>query len=335
MHLRLTAVVAALALVAAAVVVLDPFREQDEPGAGRPWFYRIAPEEIESIEILHGEGHVRFLRVSESAFVFVDPPGLPPDRVRFSGVPLLVSGPRAKRELPLDSAASGLSDQYGLDDPRTVVRVGVAGKEDLEFRLGRETSDGAHQYGQVSGVAALHLIASSWGEVLARLAEEPPLPKWYVKRSPEEIVELNLYRDGPRPDVPPSLRFNKSEGAWTVGRGVGETARPVDAERWSDLLPLLSGAPAISVIALEAGEARYGFTGDPPAIELRFLNESPRGTPFVDSVRWSIGGKTPDGLSYYAMVDAEGPHGPVLSINAEWTETLLRLVDKPPYAEDR
>ena len=263
MHLRLTAVVAALALVAAAVVVLDPFREQDEPGAGRPWFYRIAPEEIESIEILHGEGHVRFLRVSESAFVFVDPPGLPPDRVRFSGVPLLVSGPRAKRELPLDSAASGLSDQYGLDDPRTVVRVGVAGKEDLEFRLGRETSDGAHQYGQVSGVAALHLIASSWGEVLARLAEEPPLPKWYVKRSPEEIVELNLYRDGPRPDVPPSLRFNKSEGAWTVGRGVGETARPVDAERWSDLLPLLSGAPDISVIALEAGEARYGFTEDP------------------------------------------------------------------------
>ena len=233
---------AALALVAAAVVVLDPFREQDEPGAGRPWFYRIAPEEIESIEILHGEGHVRFLRVSESAFVFVRStrPTSGPGPLQWS--PLLVSGPRAKRELPLDSAASGLSDQYGLDDPRTVVRVGVAGKEDLEFRLGRETSDGAHQYGQVSGVAALHLIASSWGEVLARLAEEPPLPKWYVERSPEEIVELNLYRDGPRPDVPPSLRFNKSEGAWTVGRGVGETARPVDAERWSDLLPLLSGA---------------------------------------------------------------------------------------------
>ena len=326
---------AALALVAAAVVVLDPFRVQDEPGGEPPWFYRIAPEEIESIEILHGEGHVRFLRVSENAFVFVDPPGLPPDRVRFSGVPLLVSGPRAKRELPLDSAASGLSDQYGLDQPRTVVRVGVAGKEDLEFRLGRKTSDGAHQYGQVSGVAALHLIASSWGEVLARLAEEPPLPKWYVKRSPEEIVELNLYRDGPRPDVPPSLRFNKSEGAWTVGRGVGETAKPVDAERWSDLLPLLSGPPDISVIALEAGEGRYGFTEDPPAIELRFLSESPRGTPFVDSVRWSLGGKTPDGLSYYAMVDAEGPLGPVLAIDAEWTETLLRLVDKPPYAEDR
>ena len=326
---------AALALVAAVVVVLDPFRVQDEPGAGLPWFYRIAPEEIESIEILHGEGHVRFLRVSESAFVFADPPGIPPDRVRFSGVALLVSGPRAKRELPLDSAASGLSDQYGLDDPRTVVHVGIAGKEDLEFRLGRETSDGVHQYGQVSGVAALHLIASSWGEVLARLVEEPPLPKWYVKRSPEEVVELNLYRDGSRPDVSPSLRFNESEGAWTVGRGVGETARPVDAGRWSDLIPLLSGPPDISVITLEAGEARYGFTEDPPAIELRFLNESPRGTPFVDSVRWSIGGKTPDGLSYYAMVDAEGPLGPVLAIDAEWTETLMRLVDKPPYAEDR
>ena len=188
----------------------------------------------------------------------------------------------------------------------------------------------------MSGVAALHLIASSWGEVLARLAEEPPLPKWYVKRSPEEIVELNLYRDGPRPDVPPSLRFNKSEGAWTVGRGVEETARPVDAERWSDLLPLLSGPPDISVITLEAGEARYGFTEDPSGHRaevpqrISAWNALRRQRKMVDRR------KDPrDGLSYYAMVDAEGPHGPVLSIDAEWTETLLRLIDKPPYAEDR
>ena len=72
----------------------------------------------------------------------------------------------------------------------------------LEIRLGGLTSDGSHQYGQIDRSPNVYLVDSSWGEVLARLAEDPPLPKWYVERDLEDVVGLNLYAEGSVPGDP-------------------------------------------------------------------------------------------------------------------------------------
>ena len=112
-------------------------------------------------------------------------------------------------------------------------------------------------------------------------------------------------------------------------RSKGETTySPTDGQRWATIPPLLRRAAGAAVATLEGDRSAYGVKEESPAIELRFLNVSPRGTAFIDSVRWSIGVKTADGLSYYATVDSE--RGMVLTIGAAWTETLLALIDEPP-----
>ena len=369
MNVRVTIALVVVAIAVGAVVYFNPFQPDPEPRDDSPWFFQLAEEDIQSIEVIHrvenGEDDqavktVSFVKTSPEHYLweFVDPQGIPPDRNRWGGITLLLSGPKTRRDLTPQSIIIEDPAEYGLDDPATVVKVGLTLDRDLEFRLGHETTDGYHHYGQVIGFPQLFIIADSWGDVIARLAAEPPIPRWYIEHTPEDIVEVNVH-DGPRfGDDTTTLTFDYDEDdGWTVQlRPTDEEKRPVDTERWAEVQKLL-GRPA----GRAGGRAIRGRQGhhalghrrrhvvrhrdslpghQPGRRQLhrrRHLHDRPQGgvrgtTPTCQSpartAPWCRGrsGTTPSAYPTTSI-------NPILYVDALWVDTLFRPLRRHPLQQ--
>ncbi|MFQ5893345.1 MAG: DUF4340 domain-containing protein, partial [Nitrospinota bacterium] len=283
---------------------------------------------------------VKFLKGDERTWAFDDPAGIPPSHTRWGGVTLLLSGPQTRRDLTATKTIIVEEDrpQYGLDDPQTIVDVGLSADRQIQFRLGGTTTDGSHHYGEVIGFDELFLIASSWGDVLARLAYDPPLPKWFIKRDPQTIEEVNVYRGDPESGESTYVSLKQEDGEWSVVKIPldGGEERPVDPDRLGEILPLLAGPPvSVAVPVVDDGDyAPYGIIDEGQAIEIRFSGLTDRGTRYIDGVLLSVGSKAPDGSGYYAKAESDFSRQPVLLLDPEWTETLLGLYDDIPYAPE-
>jgi hypothetical protein len=106
----------------------------------------------------------------DGEWVFLDTREIP-EPERWSGIPLLLTGPRATRVL--DDPADDLNE-YGLDPPITSVRVDIKGSIQFNFILGVNTADGSATYGRVIGSDDVFLLPSSWPPVLTALVTDPP-----------------------------------------------------------------------------------------------------------------------------------------------------------------
>lgn len=335
MSLRTTLALIVAALVVGALVYVNPFERGDKKQEEPPWFYQVSMDDINVIEVNHQGKQVRFVRNEEDAWVFVDPAGIPPSHQRWGGMTLLLSGPQTRRLLrdTIDDPA-----KYGLDNPQTIIDFDMVGGRHIQVRLGNKTSDGGHHYAQITGYPQLFLIVSNWGDVLIRLATDPPYPKWYVKRDPDEIVELNIYAGDYTDENTPWLSFTREDDGWYVQDWTKDKeATPVDQERWEQIKPLLAGPPDISVAKYKASDDEdyepFGITKDTSAIEIRFEGFTERGTRFIDGVLFKLGSKTPDGGGYYARSESSEAVRPVLVLPAQWVETILALYDDIPYGQ--
>ena len=190
------------------------------------------------------------------------------------------------------------------------------------------------------GFEDLFIIAGIWGEVISRLAQEPPLPKWAVERTPENIAELNIYLGNAAEPGTPLLNFSRNfnSGEWTVKkRDVDTVDRPVDEERWKDIKPLVVGPRNISVAVPLVDDRDYspwGIVESSASIEIRFSGVSDSGTRYVDGVLLRLGDKTEDGKYYYAKSESDFAREPVLNLDANWVESVLGLFDNVPYGDD-
>ncbi len=347
MNLRVTIVLVAVAIVVGAVAYINPFKDIPEFEEDSPWFFQLAEEDIETIEVVFQGDSVKFVKVDVKRYLweFEEPAGIPPNRDRWGGITLLLSGPRTRRDLTPQKQIIEDPAEYGLDNPSTIVTVGLTQDRNIEFRLGDTTTDGLHHYGQISGFPQLFIIADSWGDVIARLVTEPPIPRWYEERDPESIVEVNLTLGDTREEDTPILRFkfekekdDRNEGWFVEDSRKGEDAEPlaVDAEFWAAIVPLLGRPSGISVEQHSVDDRDYtpwGIVDDSPAVELRFFGVSDRGSEFTDGITFKIGSKTPDEQSYFAHQITDNVINPVLLIDADWVETLLDLFDDVPYAD--
>ena len=183
MNLRVTIFLIAVGVAIGVVVWVNPFSSSPEEEPDAPWFYQVSETDIDTIEVRHRGERVRFLRDEERNWQFEGLTGVAPRRERWGGMVLILTGPRSRRLLQeqIDNPA-----QYGLSTPETEVRVKLSDGRDINVLLGDLTTDGKHHYGQVAGFNQLFLITSTWGEVLSRLVREPPLPKWFVQREPDD-----------------------------------------------------------------------------------------------------------------------------------------------------
>jgi hypothetical protein len=246
-----------------------------------------------------------------------------------------------------------------LDDPRLIINFDLIGGRHLSLKLGDATSDFKHYYCQINDFEELFIIASSWNDVFGRLIDDPPIPKWYVKRNPETIVGLAIYKGDIQSQATPAKKFetknnkdwyfmdltdpndektsnslNKEPGmGYAAFLKVGEKIS-LNKELWAQSTHLLPGPNSITVVKSDASEAedyiKYGINKTSDAIELRFNSFSARGTEFIDGILFMIGDKTEDGKSYYAYSENNEYIKPVLAIDAKWVDAIIGLYDNPP-----
>ena len=338
MKLRMTFLLVAVAIAVAVVAIINPFESDPESQPDSPWFYSVSMDDIREIEVNYQDSQVKFIESAQGVWEFEDPAGIPTSHQRWGGMTLLLSGPHTRRDLTPTTLTLDNLAQYGLENPITVIDVGLTEGRTIQFRLGDKTTDGLHHYGQVIGFPQLFLIADAWGDVLNRLATEPPLPRWYVKRDLEEIVELNIYLGDYIAGDTPLLRFEERSGSWFVQDYEKDRARvAVDAERWKVVVPLLTGPPNISVAEAVVPFDDYtvfGITDESSSIEIRYSAVSETGLNYSDGLVYIVGSLTPDQQWYYGKTGGSAIGQPVLLLDAEWTDKLLALYDDIPYGEE-
>ena len=341
MSLKITIGLLVLAVAIGIVAYINPFKGEEEKVDKTPWFYQVAQEDIRVIEVTHFDKHVRFVKTGR-AWAFEEPAplaGLPPAWEIFQGTELILSGPRTQRDLTIAAATIDDPAQYGLDDPTTIVDVELTSDRHLVFKLGDETTSGDYYYGEVVGFPQLYLVVKIWGDVVARLANEPPLPAWYVKREIEDLVSASIFRNDLEPEEGEAiLEFLHDGDAWLVrdyrtGESVPES-RPVDPERWGPIIPLLRGSPNIKIESIRVEDedyTRWGIDEErSSAIEVRFPAVTDFGTDYIENMSLLIGDKTPDGTGYYALWESDQFFRPTIIVDAQWVETFFGLFDDPP-----
>jgi hypothetical protein len=350
MNLKVTAGLIILAIIAGSVAYINPFATDALEEEKSPWFYQVEMDDIMDISISHRGDSVEFFRTSQNWWSFVDPPDIPPDLHRWGGIVLLLSGPQTRRDLSSTRAKIVDPSEYGLDQPQTVVDIGLSGGRFLQFRLGEKTTDGDHYYAQVTGFDDLFLIVSSWGDVITRIAKDPPIPKWYPKRDVSELMAFNVVHENPADPETPAVLFrppDEPDNPWTVRErdDSSDEAVAVDPDRWKNIVPLLSGPPNVSIDGplVEGGDFdQWGIDEESAAFEFRFQGISDNGVEFMDGYLLRIGDKSADGLWYYGKPqDPVRPDEnqeyrlPVLLLDAVWTEKLLDLaIDIPRVRKD-
>ena len=338
MNWKLTVVLVLIAVTTAVVAYINPFVSEEERAPKSPWFYQVSFDDIIKIEVNSDENTERFFKNDQDSWVFERLDGIPPSHTRWGGIVLLLSGPQTRRDFSTVRETIDDPAEYGLDAPVLIVKIGLTGDRELEFRLGNETTDGNHHYGQVIGFDQLFLIANIWGEVLARLANEPPLPKWWEYRDPEIITEVNIYRGVPGEPDGPFLRIQQEDGEWFARNfDTDEENRPVDTAQWADYLPLFGGPRDVKIEQYRIRDRDFvdwGISDKGHSIEIRFSGTTERGTRFTDGVLFLIGDKTEDGMHYYATPASDVATTPVVRLTAAWADALFDLIANVPYADD-
>ena len=337
MNWKATVLLVLIAVGAAVVVYINPFEKTEEKEDDPPWFYQVSYDDVNSIDVTHRDNQVSFHRPTPNTWVFDDPAGVPPDHFRWGGIVLLLSGPQTKRDFSTVRAVIDDPAEYGLDDPQLIVEVGLTANRNISFRLGDATADGTFSYGQVTGFSQLFLIAKSWGDVLGRLADEPPIPKWFVKREFSAIDEVNVFLGDDGDEEGAVLRIQKEDGEWVARNlAIDDENRPLDADKFAEFYPHMVGPPEV-LVEIPRNEdrdyTRWGIEDNGPSIEIRFRGTTERGTSFIDGVLFRMGDKTDDGRHYYATSASDAVINAVLKLDAKWTEMMYSLLEDTPYGD--
>ena len=328
-----------LAAIAVAVYLFNPFAEEEKETPAKPWFYQVSVDDMTSIQITHKEKSESFIKTPSDTWAFDWEVLIPPDHNRWGGIDFILGGPQTKRDLTETTTLIENPAQYGLDNPHTVVNIGLTLNRSLEFRLGDKTTNGWHHYGQIVGFPQLFLIADTWGDVLARLAVEPPYPKWYIERPTHQISEINIFPESEDVNTDKAqLSFKREkDGTWRViDYLVGKESHLVDEVKWQQLLPIVKGPDGVDVAVHKVRDRDYsqwGIGDNSAAVEIRFQNTTEQGTKYTDGSLLLIGDLAPNGEAYYGKSSQEGITQPVLLFPKIWVETLLGLYDDIPYAE--
>ncbi len=170
MNFRVSFILLVLLAVVGGYVLFFELQREPKVEPQPPFFYNVQEQDITGVSVTYQGQRLAFAQ-KDNQWVFEDS-GAPVDPNRWSGIPLLLSGPRAASVLlpQLSNAA-----EYGLDPPETTIAITISGGQEIDVLLGFKTPDGLSNYAQVVGFQSLLLVSASWGDVMNRLVTEPPV----------------------------------------------------------------------------------------------------------------------------------------------------------------
>ena len=345
MSLRITALLVFIALVVTTVAIINPWKSTPEIIEEAPWFYQVAWEDLERVSIEQEKAKITFFKTEDEVWWFEEPAGIMVSEARWGGIPFLLAGPRATRELVTELDTVENLDEYGLNNHTLIVDLGLKGGRNLQFVLGDATTDGQHYYAQVTGFPQLVLLPALWGNVVAKLIVEPPVPKWAISKQPNEINGIHLYKDtsfdvyATSPDVIyfPSPLYDPlvNPFAWSIRDSqIGPEPLDIDQDKWEPFYQNLGITPVIGIA--KAREARknydeWGVVFDSPSVWIVFSETTQTGKQFPGGLKFTIGSKLSDGSGYYARYDTNPQLAVqhIMVLDPDWTESILNLMNDP------
>ena len=331
MNIRLTILLIIVLLLfggtfAGVILTRDP-----EPRQEQAWLWRVDDNSLvnilvtyegETIEYQKKEGGVRWFIIEEDRErqVYQD---------KWSGTPLLLSGPRVNRTLAdeMEDAA-----QYGLDPPITVVRLTERTGRQYEAHLGLETPDGQNQYARLVGSPKLFSVPQIWARVVNRLVFQPPYPRLYdtdiedrelLNVGKQDVIYFEVTVDGEQVIYGADVDDN-----WfiiEVDESTGEDREiAIPADAWTGADVLLENPEAIDTVSENLKDPEnYGL--DPAGTSVWLATEAEKTHEFY------IGDATPDGNYRYAVTSGQEE---LFTVPAEWAEAIEKLATEPLVSTD-
>ena len=321
MNIRLTFLLLTVLLIFGGVVLIVTLTGRPEPRDDQDWLWKVDDNSIVHIEVTHqGDKVVYDKKPGGSHWYIVEP-----DREtrvfqdKWSGTPLLLSGPRVNRTLAdeIDNPVN-----YGLDPPETAVQITERTGRVYEFHLGLVTPDEANQYARLVGSPKLFTVPQIWGMVITRLALEPPYPRLY------DMAELNVvYFEVTVGDKLTRYGANTSEGYWyrvEVDESDNDIETPIPPEDWNDRNKLLENPWVNEIVADRFDNPEdYGLEEEQVSVNVWLATNGGVNHEFF------LGDTTPDGQYRYA-VTAGVPE--LFTVPEEWAAALEELATNPPVA---
>ena len=329
MNIRLTIILLIVLILFGGTFAGVVLTRNPEPKQDQAWLWRVDDNSLVNITVTFGgetveyrkkPGGVRWFIVEEDGErqVYQD---------KWSGTPLLLSGPKVNRTL-----ADEMEDpaQYGLDPPITSVRLTERTGRSYEAHLGIVTPDGQNQYARLVGSPKLFIVPQIWARVVNRLVFQPPYPRLY-DTDVEDRELLNVGKqDVSRVEVTVDEEtvhyvWESGEDAWYIFDLREEATEADDIlvpdELWNDRDVLLENPDVIETVTedLENPE-EYGL--DPAKVRV-WVAFNPNKTH-----EFFLGDLTPDGRFRYAATSGEPE---LFTVPAEWAEAIEMLATNPPY----
>lgn len=178
MNLRLTLILITVLAMVAGYIVFIELKKPSDKEVDEPYFYNVAMDAIKLVRVTYS-GTTQGFKYDETnrRWAFEDEVNTPVNNDRWSGIPLLLTGPRVSRILPEPSEGPPLSErlpEFGLDNPSTTIEVGLNDGRGFKLLLGKRAPDGNNIYSIREGSPQIALVNSSWSDVINRLVQEPP-----------------------------------------------------------------------------------------------------------------------------------------------------------------
>ena len=170
MNVRLSILlVLVLVLIGGSVAITQSLKTKERTPQ-QPWLFKVNVEDITQISVTHLGQRMEYALQGDD-WVIKDGNDTPVFHDKWAGTTLLLSGPRVSRdtEITIEDAA-----KYGLESPQTKVRIVDRSGHPIEFHLGNATPDGRDWYAKLADSDRLFTVADIWGEVISKLATEPP-----------------------------------------------------------------------------------------------------------------------------------------------------------------
>ena len=315
--------------------------EDTEQKRESPYLYRISNKDMTAISIITTRNEL-FIEKREDKgglWFFADLINTPLNLQRWGGFTFLLQGPMTKRFI--DDSVSNRS-KFGLDNPSLSLKIQLKDGSNVEVELGNKTPDGSSHYASIKGRSDIMTVDVSWGEVIERLANVPPLPDWYYSLDPVTVTELVFYLNGKISKAYGLVKSDPDENfQWEKCNLLihPETEEPYletepcsgqltkDQKSLIDLIKHIA-EPDFDGIASEGTGLKtleqfnqFGANPDSPHLFLRTEGFNSKGKNIISRIAITFGSTTADGNHIY-VIPQDGED--VILAEKEWADEIIR-----------
>lgn len=327
MNVRLTILLIVVLILFGGTALFVFFNQESEPKQDQAWLWRVDDNSLVNITVTFEGDTVEYQKKPGGIrwFIVEGDGERQVYQEKWSGTPLLLSGPKVNRTLAdeMDNPA-----QYGLDPPISVVRLTERTGRTYEAHLGGVTPDGQNQYARLVGSPKLFSVPQIWARVVNRLVFQPPYPRLYDTDIPDrellntdkqDVIYFEVTVDGETVLYSSDIADN-----WYIIEpgegGAADTEIPIPAELWNNEDALLENPHVIDTVSEDLkNPEEYGL--EPPRAGVWLA------TSLDQTHEFFLGDLTPDGKYRYALTSGQTE---LFTVPAEWAAALEQLVTDPP-----